>query len=313
MPYFDDELHHLSRQVIRERQLDAMLRELKRQYEILTDRVRELEKVCAAQQADVERLEGRSLAAFYYYVIGKKDEMLDKERREAYAARVKYDTARRELEGVERDMDLLKAEQLELQGCEERYHAAMEQKVQAVTAAGGTMAEQILALVTRRTALEHQRRELSQAIAAGRTALDTTEQILASLSSAEDWGTFDLLGGGVVADVIKHSSLDDAQKKVELLQSQLRRFQTELADVEIRADMRVTIDGFLRFADYFFDGLFSDWTVMEEIQQSQVEVENTRNQIQTALDRLEAMERLRTQECRQVQDQIDGLVLEAQV
>ena len=40
------------------------------------------------EQADVDRLEGHSLATFFYQVIGKMDEKLDKERQEAYAARV---------------------------------------------------------------------------------------------------------------------------------------------------------------------------------------------------------------------------------
>jgi len=33
--------------------------------------------------------------------------------------------------------------------------------------------------------------------------------------------------------------------------------------------MQVNVDGFLRFADYFFDGLFADWAVLDRINQSQ--------------------------------------------
>ena len=48
-------------------------------------RLKKLEKSKLAEQADVDRLEGHSLAAFFYQVIGKMDEKLDKERQEAYA------------------------------------------------------------------------------------------------------------------------------------------------------------------------------------------------------------------------------------
>lgn len=55
---------------------------------------------------------------------------------------------------------------------------------------------------------------------------------------------------------------------MEYLQSQLRAFRTELADVTISADFQVNIDGFLRFADYVFDGIFADWAVLDRINQA---------------------------------------------
>ena len=75
------------------------------------------------------------------------------------------------------------------------------------------------------------------------------------------------MGGGLIADLAKHSRLDDAQASVEYLQSQLRAFRTELADVTISADFQVNIDGFLRVADYVFDGIFADWAVLDRINQ----------------------------------------------
>ena len=41
-------------------------------------------------------------------------------------------------------------------------------------------------------------------------------------------------------------------------QVELRRFKTELADVEITADLQVTSGRLLKFADFFFDGLFTE-------------------------------------------------------
>ena len=80
------------------------------------------------EQADVDRLEGRSLAAFFYNVVGKMDEKLTQERQEAYAARVRYDAAARELAGSEEDLARCHAELEELDGCEERYAALLREK-----------------------------------------------------------------------------------------------------------------------------------------------------------------------------------------
>ena len=57
----------------------------------------------------------------------------------------------------------------------------------------------------------------------------------------------------------------------------------------ISADFQVNIDGFLRAADYIFDGIFADWAVLDQINRSQAQVEDTRSQICTVLARLQQM------------------------
>lgn len=271
-------------------------------------RAQELKESFLKEQADVDRLEGRSLSAFFYNVIGKMDEKLTQERQEAYAAQVKYDAVARELDGIEEDLERYQAELHSLQNCEARYIAVLREKTQAVKANGGDIAQQILRLEERTAYLESQSRELEEAFAAGQNALTTTDQIVDSLDSAESWGTWDLVGGGLVADLAKHSRLDEAQACVESLQSQLRRFKTELADVTIAADFQVNIDGFLRVADYFFDGLFADWAVLDQIHQSQDQVQNTRSQICSVLDYLQTLMDQTTEEKTRLQQEIERLV-----
>ena len=233
MIHYDEQLQQLQGQIARSKQLESMIKELCRQKEVLAAQVQKLESVRLEEQADVDRLEGRSLAAFFYNVIGKKDEQLDKERREAYAAGVRYDAAAGELEGVEDDLRRYKAELAALRGCERKYREVLKEKADAIKTAGGPGGEEILRMEERNAFLESQKKELREAISAGNAALATTQQILSGLDDAEGWGTWDLLGGGLVADFVKHSHLDEAQRAVERLQSQLRRFRTELADVTI--------------------------------------------------------------------------------
>lgn len=313
MTFYDERLQRLQEQIARKRQLEAMVAELRSQRETLNARVRELNGIRLSEQADVDKLEGRSLAVFFYRVIGKMDEQLNKERQEAYAARVKYDAAARELTGVDEDMARYEAELAGLRNCEQQYRTVLNEKSNVVKAAGGAAAEEILKLEERRAFLESQKQELHEAVSAGDSAIATTKQVLSSLDSAEGWGTWDLLGGGIITDVIKHSRLDEAQGAIEQLQSQLRRFKTELADVTIHADVQVNIDGFLRFADYFFDGLFADWAVLDKIGQAKSQVQSTREQIELVLKRLSAMQRAVEQEHMQLESRLDKLVRDARV
>lgn len=289
MSRYDQQLRELQAQCARKRKLEACAAELHAQKDAYTARVQELKQCFQDEQADVERLEGRSLSAFFYHVIGKMDEKLTLEKQEAYAAKAKYDAAARELAGIEEDLRRCQAELDSLQGCESRYAAVLQEKTQAVKAAGGGAAEKILKLEERISYLDSQVRELEEASAAGRAALTTADQIADSLCSAEGWGTWDLVGGGLLTDLAKHSHLDDAQASVEFLQTQLRRFKTELADVTVAADFQVSIDGFLRVADYLFDGIFADWTVLDQIHQSQNQVQDTRNQICGVLNHLQTL------------------------
>lgn len=313
MTYYNEQLQHLQEQIIRMRQLEAMVSELCQQRDALAGRVRELETVKLEEQADVDRLEGRSLAAFYYNVIGKMDQKLDQERREAYAARVKYDAAAGELEAVQRELDSCQAELSQLRGCEQQYQEVLRQKAAAVKSAGGAAAEEILELEARIVSLKSQEKELREAISAGTAARYTADNVMSRLDSAEGWGTWDLFGGGLLADIAKHSHLDEAQAMVVQLQSQLRRFQTELADVTVRADFQVNVDGFLRFADYFFDGLFADWAVMDRIGRAKEQVDRTVAQIAGVLRQLES--RLQTSEFQrgELEKKLDSLVRKAPI
>ena len=313
MKFYDEQLQKLQERIARKRQLEAQMSELRTQHSTLSARVQELEAIRMQEQADVDKLEGRSLAAFFYHVIGKMDEQLNKEQEEAYAARVKYDAAARELSAVEEELARYEAELADLRDCERQYDTVLKEKADAVKAAGGTAAEEILKAEERLAFLDSQSRELQEAVSVGSSALSTTDQVLSSLDSAEGWGTWDLLGGGLISDLAKHSHLDEAQDNIECLQSQLRRFKTELADVRISADMQVNVDGFLRFADYFFDGLFADWAVLDKISQSQERVRSTRCQIESVLSRLDGMQRSVEREQAQLQNKLDSLVRDAKI
>ena len=311
MTYYDEQLRQLQEQLARKRQLESQAQELRRQRDNLSARVRELEAIKLQEQADVDKLEGRSLASFFYNVVGKMDEKLSKEREEAYAARVKYDAAARELEGAESDLRRCETELAGLRDCERQYNILLKEKSEAIKAVGGERAEELFALEQRISYLESQKKELREAISAGQSARSTADSVLSSLDSAEGWGTWDLFGGGLISDLAKHSHLDEAQGAIEHLQSQLRRFKTELADVTIHADMQVNVDGFLRFADYFFDGLFADWAVLDKISQSQSQVQATRSQIESVLSRLNTMLSTAEREQVQLKNKLDTMVREA--
>ena len=309
---YDDNLIQLQQKVAMEKQLEAKLNELNSQRREYDRNVISLRVASREEQEDVERLEGRSLANYFFQVIGKLDDKLDQERKEAYAAKVKLDAAERELEGIEQDIQEIQSQLAEVGIAEAQYREALEKKRTELKASGTSAGDQILEIEQKIATLETQKREIREAISAGYSARSTVDRILSELDDAEGWNTWDLVGGGgIITHMAKHSHLDEAQNLVQELQSKLRRFKTELADIQISANMQVSIDGFLKFADYFFDGLFADWAVGDKISQSRSSVCGTKNQINQMLGKLGNMESAADNEIARLKEQLDDLIVKA--
>ena len=307
-----DILFDLQQKVALKPSLEAKLRELQNQRREYDREVISLRVSFRKEQEDVDKLEGRSLANYFFQVVGNLDERKDQERREAYAAKVKLDAAERELAGIESDITEIQTQLNEIRVAEAQYREELEKKRAALKASGTAAADQILDIEQKIAALEAQKREIKEAISAGYSARSTADRILSELESADGWNTWDMFGGGgIITHMAKHSHLDEAQDLVSDLQSKLRRFKTELADIQITANMQVNVDGFLRFADYFFDGLFADWAVGDKISQSMNSVSSTRDKISRTLDKLNSMEQAADNGIASLKQQLDDLIVKA--
>lgn len=306
------DLQQLQQEVAQKAGLEAKLSELQAQRREYDRQVISLRVAFREEQEDVERLEGRSLANYFFQVIGKMDDKLDQERQEAYAAKVKLDVAERELALIEADMADIQKQLSDIRVAEAHYTEGLKKKRSALKESGAAAADQIIETEQKIAAWEAQRKEIREAISAGHSARRTADRILSELESADNWNTWDILGGGgIITHMAKHGHLDEAQNMVSQLQSQLRRFKTELADIQISAAMQVNVDGFLRFADYFFDGLFADWAVGNRISQSHSSVSSTRSQISRTLDKLKEMEKAADQEIANLKAELDDLTIKA--
>ena len=66
-------------------------------------------------------------------------------------------------------------------------------------------------------------KEKQEAIVAGQQALRSLRQAQDCLSSARNWGIYDLLGGGLLSSLVKHSRMDKAQQCINEAKSSLYR------------------------------------------------------------------------------------------
>ncbi len=284
MSEYGEKVRILKEKVLRKAHLEKLLEELDIQRADLEDKVYRYGLTKAREQKEADRLEGRSLTAFVYTVIGKKEEKLEKEQREAKEAAVRYDAAARELDAVKSDIERYGAELLSLKTCEAELESATAAAVAEIKGSDKPEREEIFRLEQERAVLLNKLRELDEAVSAGDTAHKTVSEIKIKLDKAVSMGEWDLFGGGMLPDIMKHGYLDEAQGLVEKLQTELRRFKTELADVQFDADFRINEDGFLRFADYFFDGFFVDLASLRKIEKSRDYVLSVKRDLENVLN-----------------------------
>lgn len=284
----DQAIEALTAAQARRKQLDAQIEELHRQRGERQAKVDETAQSFRKEQDDVDKLEKGGVHAFLLTLIGHKEERLDKERREALAAKLQYDQARSDLEYLENKLNGLIRERDGLRDAPEQLEALWTEKAELVKAMGGQTGARLVELDRQLADLSHQQKELEEAISAGENAKRLLGQVQDDLDSARSWGTWDMLGGGLIATMAKHDRLDSAQSSIRAAQRALSDFRTELADVSQLQVPNIQIGEFATFADYFFDGIFSDWYVQSSIKTAQEGVSEVHMKLTAALRDLEA-------------------------
>ncbi|MBQ7983993.1 MAG: hypothetical protein IJ302_10495 [Clostridia bacterium] len=306
-----DTLEELHAQVVRYSRLKTQLELLKERLPPLEEEASRLNDLRLSEQEDVDRLESRTLSAWFYTVIGQLENKLTKEQTEALAARVRYEAAAAARDTVKDEIRQKTEELYSLSGCEARYRAAMEARTAEIKANNGTAAEQLLQLEQILSLLDAQKTEINEAITEGEYAYSAADSVCESLSQAEDLGQWDVFGGGMLVDMAKHDCIDEAQDHIDTLQVQLRRFHTELADVTLHESISIDIDSFDRTADFWFDGLFCDLSILDKITAALHQAQSVRSRIREVLDLLEEKAARTEAKYTEISDARDALIRRA--
>ena len=306
------ELKELNEALARANGLERRLDDLRAQYEERKARVEETARLLTKEREDVEKLEKGGLRALLLSLTGDREVCLSQERREELAARLQYDQARRDAEDLEERIRDLLQEREELRAVRTRLEALLGEKAERLKELGGTGGTRLAELDRALDALAAPRRgggKVAEALHAGRQADQALSGVLDSLDSAESWGTWDMLGGGLFTTMAKHGHIDDARAGIDHAQRALSRFRTELADVRDMELPQVQIGEFATFADYFFDGFFMDWMVQSKIQDAQEGVSEVHVRVLNALRNLERMDQNLAEEQDGLKREREGLLL----
>ena len=284
------ELERLQQDIYRCRNIDTMLSSLKVQLSEQERKRERLELELKKENLDVEKLSKMSIASVFYTILGSKERQMEKERQEALGAQLKLDDINKQIIETKKRISELQSERLKISGSERKYNDLYQKKYEMLKQDGNHNVAEIVAIENKISAYKANLKEISEAISAGNRVMHSLDRVEQSLGSAEGWGKWDMWGGGgLITGMIKHGHIDDAKNTASEVQMLLNRFRTELADVKMTSSITIEIDGFVKFADFFFDGLIADWVVQSKIHDSQESVSNVSREVGSVLNKLSKM------------------------
>jgi hypothetical protein len=291
LPELSARLSKIIEQKRRKEKLTRDLPAVEAELEEQSSRLATLGAQLEAEKVDVEKLERTSLTALFYTVLGSREEQLEKERQELLSVQLQYQQTKHQVKFLEREQDYLNRQIATLADVETEYEALLAEKEAYLRGPDQALAKELMENAEQRADIASQVKELSEAIQAGKEVLAGLKQVMEALKSAENWGTWDLLGGGILSTAVKHNRIDKARQDIYELQAQISQFQQELADVRERIELKIDIGAFETFADFFFDGLIVDWVVQSRIVASLERTKDARDMFSQAVTELEDLKR----------------------
>lgn len=248
-------------------------------------RFNEIKKQLALEGRDVERLDGITLHNLWHSLMGTKEVAKRREQEEYLAAIMKFDAASSTLMMLESDLKSLERQLASIGAPELEYQQAVQAKENVLLHSGAPDARRLFELAEQLGYLKSEEKELEEAIEAGEKAKEAIAAVENSLGSAQGWGIFDILGGGLITTAIKHSYIGDARNKIDQAQQLLHKFRRELSD--IKTNDTIEISTISTVADFLLDGALFDIIVQSQINTAQNQTRQLKDKVKAAIQDLQ--------------------------
>ncbi|HYK31212.1 MAG TPA: hypothetical protein VEV63_04590 [Streptosporangiaceae bacterium] len=243
----------------------------------------------AGEEDDVERLEHLSLTRVLAALHGSRQDALAREKAEAEAARYRVAQAQQRLEAARAELRAMEERQTRLAGAPQAYTDALAAKEQHLTHSADPRGTRLLALADERGKLTAELGELRRASDDAHAAARALADVRDRLGTAANWSTFDTyLDHGMIANAIKHDRIDQAAQAARAADQRLAALRSDLAELggsEPTAP-RLEVSAGFKFADIFFNNIFTDLAVGRQIRDAQDNVGRSAQQVNALLDRL---------------------------
>lgn len=211
---YSEQLSKIIEQKRLKTKLDQDLKAVMKELQKKSDRFDSLAAQLDKEKVDVEKLERMSLTALFYSILGSREQQLEKERRELLSAQLLYQQTKLELESLEQEQENLLKRLDALQHVDSEYERLLLKKEEVLRQSNQALSNELIDIAGQMANLNSEEKEITEAIQAGKDVVSGLDKVIDSLKGAANWGTWDMLGGGVISTAIKHSKIDNAKSSL---------------------------------------------------------------------------------------------------
>ncbi|MFW9903297.1 MAG: hypothetical protein ACFFFH_03115 [Candidatus Thorarchaeota archaeon] len=262
---------------------------------------------------DVEKLEKLSVTSLMARVKGTKDQQLEKEKVEYLTVLNKEEAAQRECQQLQ---DVISQTQVQVNELEEllktktnlekELETLINQVCERVPDPIEDAIEQRLAILDDQISpITNNRSRVFRAKNLIEHAITDLNGALRSLRSASGFSTWDLLGGGLIADSIKHSRMSEARNSVHSAHNNIQRAIQEYPEIKGSLSSAY-VEDISFFWDGFMDNIFSDIAARDKIHRSMESVQQALNDASNTNIWLENKLRTINQEFTELNRKLEG-------
>ncbi len=306
---FTTELNEYVLKIKQRKHYEAKLADLLHTKNQLEMKLPHLRERMVYEQSDVDKLEDHSFYALLSFVTGNRKERLNKEKEEALAAIMKYDTAISEMNAVESEIQKVKQELNYIDRCQQKYDELLKSK-ENYMAEESDISEEILALRSEIAKIDATLIEFDEAIDAGEKLLSSAKLVLESLEKAKRLERLDVrsLPGFFYQE--QYDEVDFAQNRLAKMQTQLALFKSELADVGFDTEIKIKVDKLLKLHVLIDNYIYSPTFVYLHLSEAKSAVLDIITQLNDVLKDITAAREDINNERNNIQNKINKLIID---
>lgn len=126
-------------------------------------------------------------------------------------------------------------------------------------------------------------KELLEAKEAVERALTNIGDIKKPMGDAKMWSWLDIMGNGIIGSYLKRQKIKEINSNVSMLQNNLKVAVAELKDINLDVDLRISDNGTDDLLDVWFDNIFTDARVHNELKSLKINLEALEAQLRHIL------------------------------
>lgn len=254
--------------------LEKKARAMEEALEDYADRYAKAKVYYRKMTRELEEAEEETFSHFVRSVIGTQEKRVEKERQEQIEARTFLDVAEKEIEEA-------KARYEELVDEVAKVEKELEAERERLLREDATFEESVSEEKEKRIEWREVLIEVEEAYLAGKSLLKLIREALSQLDSADNWATWDIMGGGWFSDVIKYNRIDDAESSLVAIETAFDRYERELKDIAPQFQPSFQFFSHThRTIDVFFDNIFTNVSTKNRIQDNINEVVKLRTEVE---------------------------------